>query len=103
MSLQDVYTYEIELADGTIITDSSDFDKDSVVRVSYIPSISLFPRHDLIFSDFKFVKRFARNFIKLSKGQKEYIHCIVTDKFRFYLKCSSGQCLITDKDYDLYL
>ena len=103
MSLKDVYSCEIELSDGTIISDSTEFDEEKVVRVSFVPSVPIFPRHDLIFSGFKFVRRFGRDFIKLSLGQKEYLHCVVTDKFRFYLKCSNGQCIITDKDYELYL
>ena len=103
MNLSETYSIEIELKDGTVLKDPDDFNPDEVVRVSFIPNIPIFQRHDIIFSGFKFIKKFGRNFLKLSKGQKEYIYCVVTDKFRFYLRCSSGQTIITDKDYEMYL
>ena len=102
MQPQETYEFEFELSDGTILSNSNP-DNASVVRISFIPSIVIFPRHDIIFSGFKYIKRFGRGMMKLSNGQKEYLHCVVTDSFRFYLRCSNGQSIITHKDYELYL
>ena len=100
-NIQEIYTYEIELNDGSIMKSGNV--TGNVARVSFIPKLSVFPRHDIIFTDFKFKKRFQRTFIKPTTGIKESLHCVITDKFRFYLFSSSGRTLITDKDYDLYL
>ena len=101
--MKDFYSFEIELKDGTTITSGNNYLPESVVRVSLIPQIAILPRHDIIFTDFKFVKRFGRGFLKQGSGMKEYIQCIVTDFFRVYLKCSNGTVLITNKNYELYL
>ena len=101
MDLKTTYTYEIELKDGTIITDHNNFKPEDVVRVSFISLI--FPRHDIIFTDFKFIKRFSRIFMGINSKITNVLHCVITDKFRFYLKSSNGSVLITEKDYDLYL
>lgn len=98
-----LYYWEIELDNGKIITKNNKFDYDRVVRLSYIPKLKLFPRHDLVFQDFKLVKRFARGFLDDNSKLLEYLHCAVTDKFRLYLKSSTGQCIVTPKDYELYI
>lgn len=100
-NVREVYKWEIELIDGTVITDGNKFDFDKVIRCSYIPEIKLFPRHDIIFTDFKFKKRFARGFMLFQKGMKEYLHCVITDKFRVYIKSTNGSCIITPKDYEM--
>lgn len=100
--MQNRYNWEVELSDGTILSKGSNFDKE-VIRFSLIPNHLLLPRHDIIFTDFKFVKRFVRNFMSYGTGIKDCIHCIVTDKFRYYIRYSNGQCLIVDKDYELYI
>jgi len=101
--MKEFYNYEIELSDGSIITDHNNFDFNKVVRISYIPTIGLLPRHDIIFNGFKFKKRFSRGFVGLSKGMREYLHCVVTNKFRMYIKSSTGQVIITPYDYEMYL
>jgi len=101
--LKDFYSFEIELKDGTTITSGNDYLPESVVRVSLIPQIAILPRHDIIFTDFKFVKRFGRGFLKQGTGMKEYLQCIITTQFRFYLKSSNGAVLITEQNYELYL
>lgn len=101
MNITNAYDYEIELRDGKIITKSNKFNPDEVVRVSY--KSNFFPRHDIIFTDFKFVKRFSRSFMDITSKVKERLHCVITDKFRFYLKSSNGTVLVTEKDYELYL
>jgi hypothetical protein len=103
MDISNYYKWEVETNTGNIYTSGNIFDG-IVVRISFLPSILVLPRHDIIFSnDFKYVKRFCRGLLKQSVGMKEYLHCVVTNKFRFYLKSSNGTTLITDKDYDLYL
>ena len=97
------YRYEIELKDGTIVTNHNNFNPEDVVRISYIPAMPLFPRHDVILPGLKFKKRFGRGFLKLEHGMKEYLHCAVTDAFRFYLKSSNGQCIITEPNYEMYI
>jgi len=99
--IRDFYKWEIELKNGTIETKKNTFDPKDVIRVSYIPQIGFFPRHDIIFTDFKFVKRFSRAFINLDATMREYLHCVITDKFRIYIKSSNGGVLITEKDYEL--
>lgn len=103
MSLKDNYKYEVELKDGTIITDHNNFNPEEVVRLSFIPNILLLPRHDIIFYGFKFVKRFNRITMGWDSNVKECLLCLVTDKFRLYVKSSNGACLTTHKDYELKL
>lgn len=96
------YKWEVELEDKTVLSKGAKFDK-KVVRFSLMPHNIILPRHDIIFSDYKFIRRFCRGFTKYGTGMKQYLHCIVTDKFRMYVFYSNGQCLIVDKDYELYL
>lgn len=103
MSLRDSYKYEIEIEDGTIIIDHNNFDKNKVIRVSYLPSIVLLPRHDIIFKGFKFKKRFSRVTMGWNSIVKECLHCVVTDRFRVYLRSTNGQIMIVHKDYELKL
>lgn len=72
--------------------------------VSLIPAEGLLlPRHDLTGLVFK--RRFGRGFIHAFAGGEvfEYLHCIVTRHFRFYMRSSNGSVLITPSDYELYL
>ena len=34
---------------------------------------------------------------------KERLHCVVTDKFRMYIKSSDGTSVITKADYEWYI
>ncbi len=104
-SVKDLYKWEIELDDETIITQGDDFDKSQVVRVSFIPQSNLLPRHDLIMcNDYQFIKRFCRGFLDSNTNLlKEFLHCAVTDKFRMYVKSSDGRVVITPSDYEMYL
>lgn len=102
-NLSEIYTYEIELKNGTIITDSNNFSKDDVKRLSYIPTIPFLPRHDFIFDKIRFERRLGRVSMKYYKGVIEYLHICVTSTFRVYLFSSSGRTLITNKNYELYI
>lgn len=97
------YNWEIELKDGTIVNKGNNFNSDNVVRISFIPISELLPRHDILTIGFKFKKRFSRSFMNMVAQLKERLHCVVTDRFRVYVRSSTGQCIITDKDYELYL
>ena len=117
MKLNDLYKWQIELQTGEVInqydddgterSSKRDVKPEQVVRVSYIPSIPILSRHDIIIdkkSGEVFIRRFQRGFIQLNSGQplKEYLHCCVTNRYRVYL-FSNGNTLITHKDYELYL
>ena len=73
------------------------------VMVSLIPNEDiLWPRHD--FTGLTFLRRFGRGFVKgMGGGVKEYLHCIVTEQCRIYLKSSNGSIIITPPDYEYYL
>uniref|UniRef100_A0A6M3KGM1 Uncharacterized protein n=1 Tax=viral metagenome TaxID=1070528 RepID=A0A6M3KGM1_9ZZZZ len=103
MDIKNMYSWEIELSDDIVITEGNNFDFNKVIRVSYIPKLIILPRHDIILVNFKFKKRFARAFMNFKSIVYEYLHCVVTDKFRFYLFSSSGKTLVTDANYELYL
>ena len=97
------YKWELETDKGTIYQSGNKFNG-RIVRASFIPVMKLLPRHDVLFTnDFKYIRRFGRGMIKQEHGMKEYLHCVVTTSFRFYLRSSNGQCLLTTKDYELYL
>jgi hypothetical protein len=122
MNLTDIFTWEIETIQGDIL---SQYNKDgsvnswkklptgqplsfdSVVRVSLIPTISLFTRHDCfidIANGERFIKRFARGFLKMgSNGLTEYVHIIVTNKYRMHIFSSTGSVKITNPNYEFYL
>lgn len=102
--IEELYSYEIELRDGRIIIDKNDFKPEEVVRITYKPKSKVLPSHTLIFyKDYRYVKRFSRTFMKQGRGVFERVHCVITDKFRFYLFSTSGKILIVDKNYELYI
>lgn len=103
MSVKNNYKYEIELKDGTIVTNHNNFKPEDVVRISFIPDLFLLPRHDIIFKGFTFVKRFDRVSMQWDSKIKERLLCVITDKFRIYIKSSNGQSLIVHRDYELYI
>jgi hypothetical protein len=105
LNIREIYNWEIETDKGEIYTKGYKFDGE-VIRISFLPTVDLYPRHDLVFTDqtkIKFVKRFCRTSIDWGSNVKECMHCVITDRFRFYRKSSSGQCLITESDYDYYV
>lgn len=101
MRMQDRYTWEAELHDGSVITVGGDLS--DAVRVSLIPAEGLgLPRHDLVGIAMK--RRFGRGFIRaLGGGLREYVHCVVCDTCRLYVRCSDGCVLVTPVDHELYL
>jgi len=79
-----------------------------VIRVSFVPTIGLLPRHDVfidIENGIEFIRRFGRGFIKQgADGFKltNYINCCVTNRFRFWV-FSNGNSMVTHKDYEVYI
>ena len=117
MKVNDLYKWQIELNTGEIISQydlegneksSKVIIPDKVVRVTYIPSLSILAQHNIIIdknSGEAFIRRFQRGFIKQQKDGfklKEYLHCCITNRYRVYI-FSNGNILITHKDYELYL
>lgn len=117
MKINDLYKWQIELDTGDIINQydlegtersSKTIAPDQVVRVTYIPALSILAKHNIIIDKKAgeiFIKRFQRGFIKQQKDGfklKEYLHCCITNRYRIYV-FSAGNVLITHKDYELYL
>jgi hypothetical protein len=101
MSLQNRYSWEAELADGSLIKSGEDLS--DAVRVTLVPAPgSRLPGHSLV--GVPMVRRFGRGFIQaLGGGIREYLHCIITTQFRLYVRSTDGAALITPADYELYL
>ncbi len=100
LDLQDRYTWRATRSDGTTFTEGADLTE--AVMVSIVPQHPLLPQHDL--AGVKLVRRFGRGFINaMGGGLRDYVHCVVAETFRFYLRSSDGAVLITPPDYELYL
>lgn len=102
MLLPDRYRWQATRADGTVFSSGGDLTQAALV--SLIPCEGLLlPRHDL--TGLTFLSRFGRGFVRaLGDGQTfEYLHCIVTPHFRFYVRSTTGAVLVTPPDYELYL
>jgi len=111
-----IYTWEMELADKTILKQYEPDGKentwkslaiDQIVRVGFVPSIAILPKHNVIIDrdkGIRFVRRFGRGFIKQKDGFRlsEYVNCVVTNRYRFWV-FSNGSTLVTDPDYELYI
>jgi len=111
------YTWEIETSDGTVLPQYTEDGKenswknlpgDSIVRISFVPRVPLLPKHTIIIDPAKeqqFIRRFGRGFIKQKDNFQlsEYVNCVVTNQYRFWLFGSNGSTLITEPDYELYI
>jgi len=111
-----MYQWEIETEDKVVLRqyepDGKEntwktLDASKVVRVSFLPSIALLPTHTVIINKRageRFVKRFARGFVKSEKGYQlaEYVNCVVTNRYRFWV-FSTGMTMVTDSNYELKL
>ena len=80
-----------------------------VVRFSIVPRVPGLPRHDILLDRNKgelFVRRFGRGFMKNTPtGVKhfEYLQCVVTNRYRVYVCSTSGQVMVTNADFEVYL
>jgi hypothetical protein len=117
MKINDLYFWQLELADGTIFSQWSPDGKectwkdvehlDQVVRASLIPKIGALPRHDCIIdinNGHKFIKRFGRGFLKMREGfeLRRYVNCIVTNKYRMWV-FPDGRAVITPPHQEIRL
>ena len=121
MKISELYQWEIETADGTVrqqyADDGAEYPwKDipagDIIRASIVSRDGL-QRHDCVLNrdlGEQFVRRFGRGFIRVvpggdseSHGVSEYAHCIVTTNYRLYVLSTTGQAIITHKDFELYL
>ncbi len=97
MAVQDRYKWEAELADGSTITEGADLS--NAVRFSLIPKALGLPQHDII--GLKMISRFGRGFIYTDGRAPEYLHCVVCESHRLYVRYSDGACIETPADYEL--
>jgi hypothetical protein len=121
MQLSEIYQWEIETADGTVRQQYLDYGTEcrwqdipagDIIRASIVNRVTA-QRHDCMFNrdmGEQFVRRFGRGFIRMvsggnqeSVGVSEYAHCIVTTNYRLYVLSTTGQAIITHKDFELYL
>jgi len=112
-----IYAWELETKSGEVIKQYSEdgkentwktVDPDSVVRFSFIPTIGVLPRHDVLIdynSGEKFIRRFGRGIMRQKSSGiqlEEYLNCCVTNRYRLWV-FSSGRTLITKPDYEVYI
>lgn len=117
MSPNTAYAWEIETSDGQVFRQYDEhgseqtwktIELDKIVRVSMMPSLSLLPRHDCFLDASKgekFLRRFGRGFIKQATEGfrlKEYINCIVTNRYRLWV-FSSGRVIVTNNEQEVYI
>jgi len=116
MRLSEVFQWEVE-GPGGIVRQYNDNGSENpstlipedVVRISIIPFAGGVLRHDVIINKDKgerFVKRFGRGIIKNrggGYGLVEYLHCIQTNNYRFWVFSTTGQSLVTAPDFEVYL
>lgn len=100
MELQDRYRWRATLPDGSIRETGADLT--GAAMVSLIPASPLFPQHDVL--GLPVLHRFGRGFVRgMGGGMREYVHCIVGESFRLYVRSSDGAVLLAPPDYELYL
>jgi len=104
--MKDNYQWEAQSTNGDIIKVGGNLD--DVIKISFIPAEGTsLPQHDIV--GVKMKRRFGRAFINAigngpaGKRMKEYIHCVVCEGFRLYIKSSDGVILITPEDYEYYI
>ena len=117
MEPNQLYEWEIQLADGTIRRQYDeagreqtwkDLDPGQVVRVSFVPRIPLLPAHDVLIdlaAGERFVRRFGRGFMRQGEDGirlREYIQCCVTNRYRLYV-FSMGKAMVTRPDFEVYV
>ena len=117
MQVNQLYHWQMETSDGVILDQYDEksneqtwkkLKPESIVRVSFLPTLQILPRHD-VFIDIRdgerFIKRFGRGFMK-NRGDgfklKEYLNCCVTNRYRFWV-FSGGRTMVTKRDYEVYL
>jgi hypothetical protein len=112
-----IYFWEMETCEGEIRAQYDGNKKEQtwktlplekIVRVSFIPTINILPKHDILIDltlGDRFIRRFGRGFLKQgSDGIKlrEYINCCVTNKYRVWV-FSSGRVIVTPPELEINL
>ena len=102
MKLPDRYHWQATRADGSMFASGESLTEAAIVSLIPVDGL-LLPRHDLTGLSFK--RRFGRGFIHALKGGEtfEYLHCIVTQQCRFYVRSTTGAVIVTPPEYELYL
>jgi hypothetical protein len=119
MQPSEVYTWEIETDNGTILRQFDEEGKEHtwkeidpyvVVRFTLAPKdpcVGL-PSHSVLIDHGhheRFVKRFGRGIMKRVERTyrlTEYINCIETSFYRLWV-FSNGQCLVTKPSFEVYI
>src|SRR4030042_2988305 len=119
MDLKEVYQWEVETADHTVTRQynedgsenpSSLIPAGDVVRASLLPRVPEGrPRHDILLDPSKgekFIRRFGRGIMK-NKGEgyvlAEYLQCVVTSHYRLWVFSMTGQSLVTNPEFEVYI
>jgi hypothetical protein len=116
MKISEAYQWEVEEPSGIIRQYNDDGSENSssmiaiteIVRISIIPRVAGLPRHDVLINQEKgekFVRRFGRGIMKNNGGYmlSEYLHCIETNRYRFWVFSSTGQSLVTNSEFEVYI
>jgi hypothetical protein len=117
MRIEELYQWEVETASGDTIRqyneDGSEnpstlIPVDEVVRASILSRYGV-RRHDILLDlsrGERFIRRFGRAIMKdRGEGHKmeEYLQCIVTNHYRLWVFSSTGQSLVTNPEYEVYI
>jgi len=112
------YQWEVETNDHQVIRQYNDdgsenpstmIPVETVVRASILPQIAGRERHDVLLDlvkGEKFIRRFGRGIMKNQGGGyklSEYLHCIATDRYRLWVFSLTGQSLVTNASYEVYV
>jgi hypothetical protein len=80
-----------------------------VGRFSLLPCHPLLPRHDVLI-DHRIDERFERWFMRVFQRQRgqgfreeERLHCVQTTGYRLWVFCSTGQVILTNPKFEMYL
>jgi hypothetical protein len=102
MTLADAYRWEAERGDGEIATVGGGLS--DCVRFSLLPQRPGLPRHDFTRAQgCALVRRFARRFQHSRRGLFEYLHCLVCERSRVWVRSTSGELIVTGPDEEVYL
>lgn len=61
------------------------------------------PEKIILASPFQGLTKALPTLKQVMKTEAEYVHCLVTETFRMYVRSTDGTVLITPPDYELYL
>lgn len=100
MRASDSYIWEACVNDGTVRTRGADLRDCTCVTLR--PQVAGLPVHQVV--GIPLARRFGRGFVRgLGGGLREYLHCVVTDDVRIYVRSTDGGVIITPRDFELYL